>query len=80
MVSIPIDYTSKFLFASICTREDTRIGTIIDFTPEAEDKFISEAVSQKLDRPLVNPSNKVWRYSTQNKAPTVPIHIGDSLR
>ena len=46
---------------------------------EAEDKVIRDSVSQKLDRPLVKPSNKVWRDSTQNKAPTSPLHIGDSL-
>ena len=30
----------------------------MDFTPEAEDEVIREAVSQKLDRPLVNPSKQ----------------------
>ena len=29
------------------------------FTPEIEDEIIREVVSRKLDRPLVNSSNKV---------------------
>ena len=52
----------------------------MDFTPEIEDAVIKEEVSQKLGRPLVNPSNKVWRYSTQTKNPTSPFQICDSLR
>ena len=43
-------------------------------------KLLGCAVSQKLYRPLVNPSNKVLRDSTQNKTPTSPFQIGDSLR
>ena len=51
----------------------------MDFNPEAEDEVIREAVSHKLDRFLVKPSKKVWRYSTQTKSPTSPFQIGDSL-
>ena len=51
----------------------------MDFNPEAEDEVIREAVSQKLDISLVKPREKVWRDSTQTKAPTSPFHIGDSL-
>ena len=50
------------------------------FTPEAYDEVLREKLSHKLDRPLVNPSNKVWRDSTKIKTPTSPFHIGDSLR
>ena len=39
-----------------------------------------EAVSQKLDRTLVNPPKKFWRYSTQTKYPTSSLQIGESLR
>ena len=52
----------------------------MDFTPEAYYEFIMEAVSRKLYRPLVDPSNKVWRDSTQSKAPTSPLYIGYSLK
>ena len=51
----------------------------MDFNLEAENEVIREAVSHKLDRFQVKPSNKVWRDSTQNKAPTSPFQIGDSL-
>ena len=51
----------------------------MDFNPEDEDEFIREAVSHKLDRFLVKPSNKVWRYSTQTKSPTSPFQISNSL-
>ena len=36
--------------------------------------------SHKLDRPLVNPLNKVWKDSTQTKNPNSHFQIGDSLR
>ena len=52
----------------------------MDLTPYAEDEFIREAVSHKLDRTIVNPSNKCWRDSTQPKNKTSPFHIGDSIR
>ena len=39
-----------------------------EFTPEVEDKEIREEISHKLYRTLVNPSNKVWRDSTQTKS------------
>ena len=52
----------------------------MNFTPEAEDAVIREAVSHKLYIPIVNPSKNVWIDSTQTKAPTSPFHIGDSLR
>ena len=61
MGSISIYYTFNFIFASIFTREDTTTVKPMDFTPEAEDEVIREAVSQKLDRHLVNPLKKVWR-------------------
>ena len=79
MGSISRDYTSNFSFASIYTKEEPITGNPMDFNPEAEDEVIREAVSHKLDRFLVNPSNKVWRDSTQNKAPTSTFQIGDSL-
>ena len=50
------------------------------FTPENEYKVIREEVSHKLDRPLVNLSNKVWRDSTQTKTTTSPFKIGGSIR
>ena len=37
-------------------REYPITGKPMDFTSEAEDEVIREVVSQKLDRPLVNPS------------------------
>ena len=55
MGSISIYYTFNFVFALICTREDTTTVKPMDFTPEAEDEVIREAVTQKLDIPLVNP-------------------------
>ena len=48
----------------------------MDFTPEVEYEVIREAVSHKLDRPLVYPSNKLLRDSTQTKTPNSPFHIG----
>ena len=38
------------------------------------------AVSHKLDRPLVNLSNKVCKYSTKTTTPTSYFHIGDCIR
>ena len=78
--SISRDYKFNFDFASICTREEPRTEKPIYFTPEAEYGVIREAVSQKLDRSLVNTSNKFWRDSTQTKYPTSTFHIGDSIR
>ena len=52
----------------------------MDFTPEVEDKVIRDEVSNKLDRPIVNPSNKFWRDSTQTKTKTSSFQIGDSPR
>ena len=80
MGSISIYFKFNFAFATIYTREDPIIGNPIYFTPEVEDEIISDTVSQKSDRPIVNPSNKVWRDSTQTKTPTSLFHIGDSLR
>ena len=57
--SISIDSTFNIAFDSICTMEDPRIGKRMDFTPESEYEVIRELFSQKLYRPLVNPSNKV---------------------
>ena len=50
------------------------------FIPEVEDEVIRDEVSHKLDRPIVNKSNKVWKDSTQPKTSTSPFKIGDSLR
>ena len=33
----------------------------MDFTLEVEDEVIRDAVSHRLDRPLVKPPNKGWR-------------------
>ena len=52
----------------------------MDFIPEYEYEVIREEFSHKLYKPIFNPSNKVWRDSTQTKTPTLPFHIGDSLR
>ena len=53
--SISIYSTFNPDFSSICTREEPRTGKPKYFTPEDEDEVIREAVSQKLDIPLVNP-------------------------
>ena len=50
------------------------------FIQYVEDEFIRETVSKKLDKPLFNPSDKVWRYSTKTNTTTSPFHICDSLR
>ena len=52
----------------------------MDSTPEAKYQVIREAVSNKLDRTLVNPSTKVWRDSTKTKTPNLPFKTSDSLR
>ena len=52
----------------------------MDLIPEVDDEFIRDKVSQKLYRPLVNLSNKVWIYWTQTKTKTSPFQMGDSLR
>ena len=52
----------------------------MDFTPEVEDEVIRNSVSHRLDRPLVNPSNEVWRDSTQTQNPNPTFRIRDSLR
>ena len=52
----------------------------MDFTKEVQDEVIRDALAHKLDRPLLNSSNKVWRYSAQNKTPTSPFKISDYLR
>ena len=59
MGSISRDSTFNFYFASICTKEETRTGNTMEFTPEVEDEVIRETVSHKLYRSLFNPSNKV---------------------
>ena len=41
-----------------------------EFIPEAVDEVIRKTVSHTLYIPLVNPSNKFWRESTQTKSPT----------
>ena len=60
MGSISRHSTFNFAFASICKKEEPRTGDPMDFIPEAYE-VIRDTVSYKLDRPLVNPSNKVWR-------------------
>ena len=62
-----MDFTSNFAIASICAKEDPRTFKQIDFTPEAEDEVIRDSVSHKLDRPRLNPINKVWIESTKKK-------------
>ena len=52
----------------------------MDSTTQVEDEVIRDAVSHKLDRPLVNPYNNLWRESTKNITPSSPFRIGDSLR
>ena len=54
--SISIYFTFNSYFASIYIREDPIIGNPVDFILESEDEVVREAVSHKLDRPLVNPS------------------------
>ena len=73
-----ISRVSTFNF--VCTKEEPITDKPMDFTPEDEDKVIREVVSYKLDRHIVNPSKNVWRESTQTKAPSSPLQIGDSLR
>ena len=48
------------------------------FTTESEDEVIQETVPHKLYIPLVNPSNKFWRESTQTQTQTQtsPFQIG----
>ena len=55
MRSISRYSTFELYFPSICKKEDPRTGMPMDFTPESEDEVIMESVSNKLDRPLVNP-------------------------
>ena len=38
----------------------------MDFTPKAEDEFIREVVSQKLDRPIVNTPKKFGEKLNSN--------------
>ena len=71
--------TIKFDFESICTKDYTIAEKPMDFTPEVEDEVIWDAVSHKLYRRVVNPSNKVWIESTQTKFSTSPFQIGDSI-
>ena len=52
MVSFSRYYTFKFIFVSICTREEPITGNTVYFTPEDEDEFIMEKVSIKLE----------WKY------------------
>ena len=80
MGSFSIYFTFNFAFESICTREDERTGNPINFIPEAEDEVIREAISHKLDRPLVNPLNRFLMDSTQTKTPNSTFHISDFLR
>ena len=70
----------NFAFASIFTNEGPRIGKPKCFTLGPDCEVIRKEVSHKLDRPLVNPSKKVWRDSKRIKTPTLPFHIGDSLK
>ena len=80
MVSISIYSIFNFTFVSISTSEGPITGKPMDFISEVEDEGIRDAVSQKLDRPLVNPSNELFRDSTQTKSLTSPFQISDSFR
>ena len=51
----------------------------MDFNPEVEHEAIMEEVQQKLDRPIVNPSNNFWRDLTRTKNPISNFQIGDSI-
>ena len=62
--SISRDSTFKFPLSSIWIMEKPRTDKIMDFTPEVEDEVIRDALLHKLDKPLVNPSKKFWRDST----------------
>ena len=46
------------------------------FTLEVEDEIIIEDFSNKLERPLINPSNKFWRYLKKSRTPTSNFQIG----
>ena len=61
MGSISRYSTFNFSFSSIVTSQDPRTCKPKDFTPEVEDEVIRDAVSYKLEIPLVNPSDKFWR-------------------
>ena len=61
-------------------RDESRTGKPIYFTAWVEDEVIRYVLPHKLDRPIVNPSNKIWEYSTQNETPTSPFHIGGYLK
>ena len=80
MGSISRDSTFNRSFDLICTREDPTTFNPINFIPEVEYGVIRDSVSHILDRPLVNTSSIVWRYSIQNKTPTPTFQIGDCLR
>ena len=58
--SISKDSTFNFSISPICTREEPKTGKPIYFNPDVEDEVITDLVSNKLDRSLVNPPNKVW--------------------
>ena len=73
------DAPVTFGFASICTRQDPRTFKSLGFTPEVEDEVIRDAVLHRLDIPLVNPSNKVWRDSRQTQTLSPNLQIGDSV-
>ena len=62
-----------FTFTPYEKKEDPITFKPTYFTPESEDEVISESVSHKLDRPIVNPQNKVWRDSAQTKSPISPF-------
>ena len=51
----------------------------MDFTPEVEYGVIREVVSHKIERPLLNPSNKFWIKSTLSITPNSHLQTGDSL-
>ena len=65
---------------TIWKKKEPRTGNPIDLTPEVEDKVIGQTILNKLYRPLVNSSNKIWRDLTQTKTPTLPFQIGEFLR
>ena len=67
VVSISRDSTFYFSLVSTCLKEELITCKPMDFTPESEDEVIMEVVSHKLDIPIFNPSNKVWRDSNKTK-------------
>ena len=73
VVSISINSVFNFYFSSVCTREYTRTGKSMDFTPQADDGVIREAVSHKLYRSEVNTSKQFGQTKLQLKLQLHPF-------